>query len=268
MRQQVTICPLPWPEPRRRKESDSGMKAGIPTILKNMQIDKVPVPAGDRAEQLIANLILSILAAQLNAHATATEYLVQARSLAVNLANETLTYRPLRPSKFARLTFEMGGETGQLVFPIINDILVIPTIRLDVKGCGAEIPRVANIMGFDVTYFMLRLRTRRTLAVLEDLTSMTSLERLAEAAANFLSECLYNEKSSADPLQRADDCLGVARDLLGKGNFALAFLALTNVDSALDSFVKMPSMADHLGVAQGMRDQVKRMMGQLRQSSS
>jgi len=56
--------------------------------------------------------------------------------------------------------------------------------------------------------------------------------------------------------------------LLKNGNFPLASIALANVDLALDSFMKMPSMADHLGVAQGMKDQVKRMMGQLRQSSS
>jgi hypothetical protein len=42
-----------------------------------MHIEKVPVPAGDRAEQLIANLTLSIIAAQLNTKATASEYLVE-----------------------------------------------------------------------------------------------------------------------------------------------------------------------------------------------
>ena len=244
------------------------MNAGIPTILRNMQIEKVPVPAGDRAEQLIANLTLSIIAAQLNAKATASEYLVEAHSLAANLSNETLTYRPLQPSKFARLTFDMNGETGALVFPIINDILVIPTIRFDVKGVVAEIPHMTSIMGFDVTRFMLRIRTRTTLAVLEEIKSTASLEKLVHRATNFLAECLYNENPSADPLDRADDCLEVARDLLKNGNFPLASIALANVDLALDSFMKMPSMADHLGVAQGMKDQVKRMMGQLRQSSS
>jgi hypothetical protein len=56
--------------------------------------------------------------------------------------------------------------------------------------------------------------------------------------------------------------------LLKKRNFPLASIALANVDLALDSVMKMPAMADHLGVAQGMRDQVKRMMSELRQSSS
>jgi hypothetical protein len=233
-----------------------------------MQIEKVPVPAGDRAEQLIANLLLSIIAAQLKAQATASEYLVEAHSLAVNLANETLTYRPLQPSKFAVFTFDMDGKIAALMFPIINGILVIPSIRFDVKRGRAEIPQMANLMGFDVTRVMLRIRTRKTLAVLEELKNTASLEELVDRATKFLSECLYNEKPSADPLDRANDYLEVARDLLKKRNFPFASVALANVDLALDSFMKMPSMADHLGIAQGMRDQVKQMMGELRQSSS
>jgi hypothetical protein len=233
-----------------------------------MQIEKVPVPAGDRAEQLIANLILSIIAAQLSAKTTASEYLVEAQSLAANLSSETLTYRPLQPSKFVRLPFDTNGKIGALVFPIIDDVLVIPAIRFDVRWRGEEILHVTNIIGFDVTRFMLRIRTRATLAVLEELKNTASLEELVDRATNFLSECLYNEKPPADRLDRADDCLEVARDLIKKRNFPLASIALANVDLALDSFMKMPSMTDHLGVAQGMRDQVKLMMGQLRQSSS
>src|SRR5215467_5218363 len=166
------------------------MNAGIPTILRKMQIEKVPVPAGDRAEQLIANLLLSIIAAQLKAKATASEYLVEAHNLAVNLSNETVTYRPLQPSKFAHFTFDMDGEIGALVFPIINDILVIPSIRFDVKGGGAGIPHMANLMGFDVTRCMLRIRTRKTLTVLEELKNTASLEELVDRATKFLAECL------------------------------------------------------------------------------
>ena len=127
---------------------------------------------------------------------------------------------------------------------------------------------MANLMGFDITRFMLRIRTRMTLAVLEELKNKASLEELVDRATKFLSECLYNEKPSADPLDRANDCLEVARDSLKKRNLTLASIALASVDLALDSFMKIPSMADHLGVAEGMRDQVKQMMSQLRQSSS
>jgi len=114
----------------------------------------------------------------------------------------------------------------------------------------------------------MRSTPRTTSAFLEELKNKASLEELVDRATKFLSECLYNEIPSADPLDRADDCLGVARDLLKKRNFPLASIVLANVDLALDSVMKMPAMADHLGGAQGMRDQVKRMMSELRQSSS
>jgi hypothetical protein len=73
---------------------------------------------------------------------------------------------------------------------------------------------MTSIMGFDITRFMLRIRTRTTLAVLEDLKNTAPLEKLVDRATNFLSKCLYNEKPFADPLDRADGCLEVARDLL------------------------------------------------------
>jgi hypothetical protein len=47
----------------------------------------------------------------------------------------------------------MDGKTAALVFPIINDILVIPAIHFDVKGGGAAPPYMTNIMGFDATMF-------------------------------------------------------------------------------------------------------------------
>ena len=111
------------------------------------------------------------------------------------------------------------------------------------------------------------IRTRKTVAVLEEIKNAASFEELVDRATKFLAECLYNEKPYADPLDLANDCLAVARDLLIR-DFPLASIALANVDVALDSFMKMPSMTNYLAVAQGMRDQVKLMMSQLRQSSS
>jgi hypothetical protein len=59
--------------------------------------------------------------------------------------------------------------------------------------------------------------------------------------------------SGLDPLDRANDCLEVARDSLKKRNLTLASVALMSVDLALDSFMKMPSMEDHVGIAEEMR---------------
>jgi hypothetical protein len=145
--------------------------------------------------------------------------------------------------------------------------MVSPRVRFDAVGSETGIPHMANIVRLEVTRFMLRIRTRKTLAVLEELKDMASLEQLADAAANVLTKCLYHEIPSADPLDRADDCLEVALDLLQQRNFPLASLALTNADLTLDSYTKTPLRADHLRVIEGMRNQLKQMMGQLKQSS-
>jgi hypothetical protein len=243
------------------------MKTGIAALLKRMQIANVAVPAGDPAEQLVANLALSVIAAEMNANAVARAYLTQAYGLAVSLEHQRFTYRPQHPSKFARLIFTADGEIKPLLLPIINNILVVPVITFDDVGEHLEMAHVVNIMGLEVTRFMLRIRTRKTLALLEGLKNTASLEQLADTAGNFLTKCLNNEISSAEPLDRADDCIELARDLLKKRNFPLAKLALTNADLTLDLYMKTTSMPDHPRVVQGMRDQLKGMMDQLRQTA-
>jgi hypothetical protein len=214
------------------------MKTGIAALLKRMQIANVVVPPGDPAEQLIANLALSVIAAEMNANAISRAYLTQAHGLAVSLEHQRFTYRPPHPSKFVRLIFAADGEIKPLLLPIINNILVVPVITCDDLEAHLERPDLIKIMGLEVTRFMLRIRTRKTLALLERLKNTAPLEQLADTAGNFLTKCLNNEISSAEPLDRTEDCLELARDLLRKRNFALASLALTNADLTLDLYMK------------------------------
>jgi hypothetical protein len=243
------------------------MKTGIAALLKRMQIADVAVPAGDPAEQLVANLALSVIAAEMNANAVARSYLTQAHDLAVSLEHQRFTYRPPHPSKFARLVFIADGDIRPLLIPIINNILVVPVITFDDVAAQHGMPNVINIIGLEVTRFMLRIRTRKTLALFEALKNTASLEQLADTAGDFLAKCLNNEISSEEPLDRVDDCLELARDLLQKRNFPLASLALKNADLTLDVYMKTTSMPGHTRVVQGMRDQLKRMMDQLRQTA-
>jgi len=241
------------------------MKTGIAALLKRMQIANVVVPPGDPAEQLIANLALSVIAAEMNANAISRAYLTQAHGLAVSLEHQRFTYRPPHPSKFVRLIFAADGEIKPLLLPIINNILVVPVITCDDVEAHLERPDLVKIMGLEVTRFMLRIRTRKTLALLERLKNTASLEQLADTAGNFLTKCLNNEISSAEPLDRTEDCLELASDLLRKRDFALASLALTNADLTLDLYTKTTSMPYHHRGVQGMRVQLKGMMDQLRQ---
>ena len=240
------------------------MKTGIAALLKRMQIANVVVPPGDPAEQLIANLALSVIAAEMNANAISRAYLTQAHGLAVSLEHQRFTYRPPHPSKFVRLIFAADGEIKPLLLPIINNILVVPVICDDVEA-HLERPDLVKIMGLEVTRFMLRIRTRKTLALLERLKNTAPREQLADTAGNFLTKCLNNEISSAEPLDRTEDCLELARDLLRKRNLALASLALTNADLTLDLYTKTTSRPNRPRGVQGMRVQLNRMMDQLRQ---
>ena len=89
------------------------------------------VPVGDPGEQLIANVILSGVVCQLNSEASARPFILQAHALALELAGRSPTYRPPHPSKFARLICQIAGETESILYSVIEDILVVPTITLE-----------------------------------------------------------------------------------------------------------------------------------------
>ena len=82
------------------------------------------VPLGDSGEQLIANVILSIIACQLHSDAAARPFVFQAHAIALQLAEKSLSYRPPHPSKFARLVCQITGETESILYSVIDDILV------------------------------------------------------------------------------------------------------------------------------------------------
>jgi hypothetical protein len=71
---------------------------GAASILGEVELDNVIGPAGDRGEQLIAHLITSLIAFDLRSDPTARRHLAQAHSLAIELVDRSLIYRPLRPS--------------------------------------------------------------------------------------------------------------------------------------------------------------------------
>jgi hypothetical protein len=240
------------------------MNPAIVSVLKRMQIEDVVIPAGDRAEQLVANLLLAIIASQVNSEAMAKTFVAQAHALAVGLANDSRTYHPQQPSKFARLTFNTDGEINMLLLSIINNIMVVPVFKFDDARGQFSTPVVANIVSLEPTHFMLRLRTHKTLSALESLKKTPSLELLADEAEKLLAECLYNEISSAEPFDRADDCITIARSLLKIGNFPLTSLALANAHASLDLCTKYTLTKHQADVVQTMRSEIRRMIDELR----
>jgi hypothetical protein len=236
------------------------------SILVKLETDNVVVPSGDRGEQLIAHLILSVIAFDLHSVAAGGRHLARAHLLAVELAEQSLVYRPPQPSRFARLTCELDGHSAAILLPLINDILVVPAVGIEIVGDDRPVPPAVNITAFEIARFNLRLRPRRIVSVLESLDRTAPTHRLADAARQILSACTHHELPVGEALDRANDFFTVARDLVGKRNFPLAALALTNAGLDLDSFAQTAS-ADHTAVVQKMKKQIKQMLGEMKRTA-
>jgi hypothetical protein len=242
------------------------MDTATASLLRQARIESVTVPAGDRGEQLVANLILSVIASRLHSDATAKIFIAQAHALALSLADQTLTYRPPQASKFAQVMCRVGGETETILLSIINDMLVVPEISpLAVANdhLGVVTP-IVDVVSVKIVYLMLRLRTRRTAAALESMKTMSSSEQLDVAARRILTECIRGKIMSAEPLDRASDGLILAHNCVGKRNLPLAALALRHVDDALDQHMKTTAIKTHPAVVRAMKDQIKCMLGEIR----
>jgi hypothetical protein len=242
---------------------------GPASILGKVEIENVTIPPGDRGEQLIANLILSTIAFDLDSDVIARKHFIQAHMLAIELADQSLVYHPPRPSPFARLTCELDGHAETILLPVINNILVLPALTAeDLAGDrqAAAAPAV-NVTVVELTRFMLRLRPRRIASILESLGSTAPSQQLTDAARRILSACTRHELPAGDPLDRASDCFTLAHNFIGKQNFALARLALSNADRALDEHVRIGAPDSHAAAIQGMRDRISRMLAELRQSA-
>jgi hypothetical protein len=240
----------------------------LTSILGKVEIDNVVVPAGDRGEQLIANLILSTIAFDLHSDGTAGRLVAQAHALALELADRSLLYRPPRPSKFARFICEMEGDTETILLPIINNILVVPAVAAaDIASDRLADPPEVKVTVLEVTRFMLRLRPRRIATILESLDSAASGEQQSDAVRRILTACTRHELPITEALDRANECFTLARDLIGKRNYPLGALALGNADRALDTYAASASINDHRAVVTSMKEQIRRMLGEFRQTA-
>lgn len=245
-------------------------------MLGNVEIENVTVPAGDPGEQLIANLILSTIAFDLHSDRTARRHLTQAYSLAMGLADQSRVYRPARPSQLARLTCEFDGLTETVLLPVIGNILVFPVIAPvlpaiateDIMGALETTPAEVNIKTLEITRFMLRLRPGRVASILESLGHAAPSQHLADAMRRILSACTRHELPVGGPLDRADDFLTLARDLIGKRNFPLATLALENADRALDeAYAQTASASDRAAAILHMKQRIAEMLVELKRTA-
>jgi hypothetical protein len=236
--------------------------------LESIDIEHVEVPPGDPGEQVIANLILSAMASDMNVHAVARKHLAQAQLLAMQLADRALVYHPPRTSLFARLTCELDGHAETILMPVINNTLVLPASGAQgIVGSGQTSAPAVNVTALEITRYRLRLRPRRIATILESLDALGSLSQRTDAVRRILIACTRQEVPFNDPLDRANDFFSLARNLIGKRNLPLASLALGGADRALHAFAQTAEGRDQAASVVQMKEQIKRMLGELRRSA-
>jgi hypothetical protein len=228
------------------------------------QFDNITIPAGDPGEQLVANLILSLIMCELYSQPTAITYITRAHELALRLESRTITYRPTPPSKFARMKFEVEGESETLLFSLIDNTLVMPQVGpAELSKFALTAGAAINLTNLDVAHFVLRLRTRRLVAALEPLKSIESPEELTDATHGILAKCFYREIISEDPLVRADDCIILSRAFIGKRNIQMAGVALKNAHSEVEMYMRSTPLGEHPPSVQKMKEQIAVMIKEL-----
>jgi len=230
----------------------------------NSSADGITIPLGDPGEQLVANLILSLIVCQPYALSNASAYIARAHELAVRLEGQTITYRPKPPSKFARMKFELQGTTEIVLLSFIDNVLVMPPVGPAELSRFATTPAMAiNLVNFDVAHFILRLRTRRLSAGLQPLMTIESPEELAEATRRILEKCFYREIMVEEPLDRADDCLSLSYDLIAKSNLQMAAISLKNADRELEMYMRSTRLREHPPRVRKMKEQIAAIIREL-----
>lgn len=218
----------------------------LSSLMREAQIGNITVPDGDRGEQLIACLILSIIAEQLHTLESARAYVAQAHVLAEGLSRHAVTYCPPHPSKFASVICEAEGETETLLLSVINGILVMPVINpQDIAKYKLPAQPTITLRNVEVAYFKLRLRPARLARALQPLMEMTSAEAVAIAADGILRRCLSNEITATEPVGIAGDYLKLSNNFIKTFNFPLAKLAIQKADSALERYVETTPAKTH-----------------------
>lgn len=228
-------------------------------------VGDVLIPAGDPAEQIIANLILSVIVCQLHSDKAAQSFVTRAHELAKMLARESAVYQPAQPSQFARLTYEVNNRSDIILYSIIDGVLIVPTLQDGAIVRSQElIPGAIRLVSLTSTRYVLRMKPRNVLAELAALDGIMS-ERLYHSVDRILQKCLQQEVPTSEALDRAGESFALARGLIGKRSYSLAALALNDASAALDSYANACPISSHLPLTLSMRTQIAGVLDEIRQ---
>jgi hypothetical protein len=238
------------------------------TLTREAHLESMSVPAGDPGEQLIANLLISLIACHLGSADLAASCIACAHSIAQSFPNQSSAYRPLSYIKVARLTGELEGRIETVLVPIMNNRVVAP-ISASAKLNGAASPPSGSLRWTDVEviYLNLCLRSRSLKKVIGKLINISPGALVADVES-ILGNYLTSQVQVSDPLTCASDHFMLARSFIARGNFTLAELALKSAGLALDRHVRATPLTDHAKVVRAMKEQMAGIADELRLRAS
>jgi hypothetical protein len=83
-----------------------------------------------------------------------------------------------RDNRFARLVGQIAGETESVLYSVINDILVVPTIITPEAIVRSQANEQVALLKLEMVRYMLRLKTQKIATLLEPRTKSASTDRL------------------------------------------------------------------------------------------
>jgi hypothetical protein len=198
------------------------------------------VAPGDECGQLISNLVLALFACHLQKFSMSRSYIEQAHANVIQLSSQGCTIRAPGLTKMVHLVSEGGGLTERLLLPILDDVLLLPSVDMKevARVLRTSIPQcpIFTFADASITYHRVRLRTgrvRQSIAIMAEMESSSSIGALIQGT---LAQCLYPAVPSANALDQTDDYLTLALNFVRSDNYPLAAISLTKARSALGAF--------------------------------
>jgi len=211
----------------------------------------------ESAEWLIAHIILANVAFLQNDNNTAHSHIDEAIEIAEKLAQHGTDYNSPNISKFAKIVFSIEGKREQILFPIINGILISPILRLEeLAGEDKKIAKAMKLKEVSISYFKLRFHIGELISALRDAKNADSSEQFAISMGNSMVESFKDEFKPDDLLDVANDNFMLARNMISTGNPPVAILALQNAERSLETYSKGDLDKSHRERVQKLKKEV------------
>jgi hypothetical protein len=205
-----------------------------------IKIGSSVIPAGDPAEQLMANLMLCILAYYSGVVDIGKKHLEYAHSIAAKLEKLGQTYRCSNIIKVVGITSGTDDESATLMLPIVGDHLVVPGIS--VQQLAKRLKSIPDDTGtislqqLNIEYYRLRLRPARVRRSLAGILELEAADNLAMQTEELLTACLADRLINVEAIDLAYALLGLVYDFSAAGNFILAEMAVNQANRVIDEW--------------------------------